>query len=148
MNYPEPRPVKRMPMAHIVTVTGKHHISRIQSKTNLDVNKSMKPSWLITLGSNDLFAISASNSHWKVCEFWLFYVYQLGNCLLLSPLSARGKQSFGSIWVSQLNLGEQSKQVKAGNRWNLVWELSPDWIELDHQPLGTHLKAIGISINF
>ena len=26
MNYPEARPLKRMPMAHIVNVTGKSHL--------------------------------------------------------------------------------------------------------------------------
>ena len=35
---------------------------------------------------------------------------------------ALGKQSLRSIWVSQLNFGQQSKQQV---------EMSPDWIGLD-----------------
>ena len=51
MNYPEPRPLKRMPMAHIVNVTGKsHHKTKMPSKKFQDVNKSIK-SFGVTFGS-------------------------------------------------------------------------------------------------
>ena len=47
MNYPEPRPLKRMPMAHIVTVTGKVHLKTKMLMKMLSQSSffSVKESW-------------------------------------------------------------------------------------------------------
>ena len=76
--------------------------------------KAWKPSWLITLGSNDLFAISASNSHWKVCKFWLFYVLCLPirKLSIVVPTVRPGKTKF---WVNLSFAAKFGRTVKASD---------------------------------
>ena len=48
MNYPEPRPLKRMPMAHIVTVTGKFQPKTKAKRKIMTKSKTMTKRKTIT----------------------------------------------------------------------------------------------------
>ena len=81
MNYPEARPLKRMPMAHIVTVTGKSHLK------NGDFSGfKQKPS---QIGSSAIQAL--------ICKFCLFYIlcFPIRKLSIVFPNDRGGKTKFG-----------------------------------------------------
>ena len=113
MNYPEPRPLKRMPMAHIVTVTGKSHLkTKMPSNIFPEVDKSIR-TFRVTLGSDDVCAIQASSSNSKVYQFWLFYVSPIRKLSIVVPTARPGKTKFG---VNLSFAAKFGRTVKASKR--------------------------------
>ena len=108
MNYPEQptRPLKRLPMAHIVTVTGKLSV------------KGGYFSFFQNLGPPLRLCIVFSRVPQLEKWFWIVYCCS-------SLVAVQGKQTLGPIWVSRLNFQWNSqRQQQVGSSWRMSPELN------------------------